>query len=142
MVTSIIRRRPMAWMVVVSLAVLALVLTACGSDSGSSTASSTGNPASSAGSASVMTVNVKESKGATGGDVYSCDPTTITVKKGDSVTFTNMSDENQDFDQGDSVKAGVDFKIGLNQSIPTTFKTAGTFTIKSEKGATFTVTVQ
>lgn len=139
MVTSIIRRRPMAWMVVVSLAVLAVVLTACGSDSGSSTA--TGASASSAGSASVMTVNVKESKSTTG-DVYTCDPTTITVKKGDSVTFTNMSDENQDFDQGDSVKAGVDFKIGLNQSIPATFKTAGTFTIKSEKGATFTVTVQ
>lgn len=86
-------------------------------------------------------VNIKESKGSSG-DVYTCDPTSITVKKGDSVTFTNQSDEKQDFDQGDAKKAGVDFVLDLNGSKAVQFNTAGTFMLKSEKGATITVTVQ
>ena len=60
-------------------------------------------------------VNIKETKGSKG-DVYTCDPTSITIKKGDSVSFTNMSDEKQDFDQGDAQKAGVDFVLDLNGS--------------------------
>jgi plastocyanin len=116
-------RRSVTWMLLASLLILVFALSACG------------------GGGSSQTVNVKETKGASG-DVYSCDPTSITVNKGDSVTFTNQSDENQDFDQGDATKAGVDFKIGLNQSVPVTFNNTGTFTIKSEKGASITVTVQ
>ena len=115
-------RRSVTWMLLASLLILVFALSACG------------------GGGSSQTVNVKETKGASG-DVYSCDPTSITVNKGDSVTFTNQSDENQDFDQGDAQKAGVDFKIGLNQSVPVTFNHTGTFTIKSEKGASITVTV-
>lgn len=117
-------RRSMTWMLLASLLILVFALSACGGSGGSS-----------------QTVNIKETKGASG-DVYTCDPTSITVSKGSSVTFTNQSDENQDFDQGDAQKAGVDFVLGLNQSKDVTFNNAGTFTIKSEKGATITVTVQ
>ena len=124
MVTSSIRR-PVSLLVLLSLLVLVFALAACGGDA----------------NASSVTVNIKESK-AGSGDVYTCDPTSITVKSGDTVTFTNQSDEIQDFDQGDAQKAGVDFKMDLNQSVQVTFKTAGTFTIKSEKGAIITVTVQ
>jgi plastocyanin len=92
----------------------------------------------------VATVNIKENPGASGpaSDTYYCDPATITVNKGDTVTFTNKSDELQDFDQGDYKKAGVDFKIPVNQSVSVTFNTTGTFTISSEKKATITVTVK
>src|SRR2546429_414480 len=95
-------RRPGFWVLFACLLVLVLALSACGGDSGSS------------GSAAAS-VTVKEQKGASG-DVYSCDPTTISIKKGDTVSFTNQTDEIQDFDQGDAQKAGVDFKMDLNQS--------------------------
>jgi plastocyanin len=119
-------RRPAFLAAFICLLGLILALAACGGDSG-------GNAAA--------TVTVKETKGASG-DVYTCDPASITIKKGDTVAFTNQTDEIQDFDQGDAQKAGVDFKMDLNQSTNATFNTAGTFTIKSEKGATITVTVQ
>ena len=146
MIKSIRNRRLTPWMVLLSLTliVLAFAFAACGGDSGSSSSSSSNTSSSnssSSSSKSVQTVNVKETKAASG-DVYMCDPTSISIKKGDTVTFTNQSDENQDFDQGDAEKAGVDFVIGLNQSKDVTFNTAGTFTIKSEKGASITVTVQ
>ncbi len=140
-------RRPISWMVVACLAILVFALAACGGDGGSTTGSSSNSAASSNNvsggnaSAPVATVNIKEKKGSSGADVYMCDPTTLSVKKGDTVTFTNMSDEKQDFDQGDAEKAGVDFVMDLNQSTKATFKNAGTFTIKSEKGALITVTV-
>lgn len=54
----------------------------------------------------------------------------------------NQSDELQDIDEGDASKAGVDAKVPVNQSVTITFKNAGTFTLKSEKGATITVTVK
>jgi plastocyanin len=85
---------------------------------------------------------VRESKTQGQPDVYRCDPKTLTVKKGDAVTFTNMTDEIQDFDQGDVQQAGIDLRLPLNQSATVTFNTSGTFTITSEKGATITVTVQ
>lgn len=148
-------RRPVSLLAFASLMILVFALAACGGDSGAtaSTSASSGNSnttsssssSSSAAStpASVTTVNIVEKKGANStSDVYSCDPATITVKKGDTVTFTNQSDEIQDFDQGDAQKAGVDFKMNLNQSTTATFKTAGTFNVKSEKGASITVTVQ
>jgi len=115
-------RRSVTWMLLASLLILVFALSACGGGSS-------------------QTVNVKETKGASG-DVYMCDPTSITVSKGDSVSFTNQTDEIQDFDQGDATKAGVDFKMDLNQTESATFNNTGTFTIKSEKGATITVTVQ
>jgi len=141
-----------SWILLGCLAMLMLVLAACGGDSGSAASSSSSNTnasssnsssSSSNATASVMTVKIKEQKGATSDkDVYSFDPTTITVKKGDTITIENDSDELQDIDAGDAQKAGVDKAIPINQSGTMTFNNPGTFTIKSEKGATITVTVQ
>jgi plastocyanin len=118
--------RSTAWLACcIVLSILVFALSACG------------GPAA--------TVNVKETKGSgpgDTGDVYMCDPATLSVHKGDTVSFTNLSDQTQDFDQGDAQKAGVDFVMAINQSTTATFNTTGTFTIKSEKGATITVTVQ
>ena len=126
--------RPVFWIVFACLTILVVALAACGGDSG-------GTSSSASSSGSTTAINVKEAHNVTG-DVYTCDPTSITVNKGDKVSFTNQTDEIQDFDQGDAQKAGVDFKMDLNQSTTATFNTPGTFTIKSEKGATITVTVQ
>jgi len=138
MVTSVIRR-PLSWMLAICMLVLVFALAACGETTPAATTSgstTSNTPAAAAG----QVVTVKETKGASG-DVYTCDPATISVKVGEKVQFTNMSDETQDFDQGQNKEAGVDFVMAINQSTTATFKTAGTFTIKSEKGASFTVTV-
>lgn len=130
--SSRLARRPIVWLAYASLSLLFLALAACGGTGGPTTPTS------------VATVTVKETKGAgpgDTGDVYFCDQTTLTVKKGDTVTFTNVSDQTQDFDQGDTKAAGVDFVMAINQSVSVTFNTAGTFTIKSEKGASITITV-
>ena len=129
-------RHPVYWTLGLCLVILTFALTACG-DSGSANATTTPT----ATPAPAASVTVKESKGSSG-DVYTCDPTSITIHKGDTVSFTNQTDEIQNFDQGDAQKAGVAPQIALNQSVTVTFNVAGTFTIKSEKGATITVTVQ
>ncbi|HEU5368501.1 MAG TPA: hypothetical protein VFU69_08560 [Ktedonobacterales bacterium] len=140
-------RRPSSWLAFGCLVFLALALAACGSNAASSpSASSPSGSASNASSAnnaktSTMTIAIKESHGASG-DVYTFDPLSITVQQGDTITIQNLTDELQDIDQGDAVKAGVDVVIPINQSGTMTFNVAGTFTIKSEKGATLTVTVQ
>jgi plastocyanin len=117
-------RRPVTWILLVGLLVLAFALSACG-ESGPTVAS---------------TVHIKESK-ASGVDVYTCDPLTITIKKGDTVDFVNDSDELQDFDMGDAAKAGIDIKVPVNDHKTATFNNSGTFMIVSEKGATVMVTV-
>jgi len=114
-------QRSIAWVLLIGLLMVTLALSACGGSS--STA-----------------VTIKETHGGSG-DVYTCDPTSITINKGDTVNFTNNSDENQDFDQGDASKADVDFVVAINGSKSVTFNKSGTFTIKSEKGASITVTV-
>ncbi len=135
--------RPAYLMAFTCLMLIVFALAACGGDTMASTTTASNSTSSNSNStAPAATVNIKETKGAAGKDVYSCDPQTISIKTGDTVSFTNQSDEIQDFDQGDAQKAGVDFKMNLNQSTTATFKTAGTFTIKSEKGASITVTVQ
>lgn len=116
-----------------------LAFAGCGSDAATSS-STTGNASS--GNTSAMNIAIRESKDASGKDVYSFDPTSITLKKGDTITVQNRSDELQDIDQGDAHKAGVDVAVPINQSATMTFNTPGTFTIVSEKGATITVTVQ
>lgn len=148
-------RRKTPWMILLCLSVLALLLAACGGGDSGSSGSSQSNTASSSqsnsgssssnaqssGSSSKMTVSIKESKGSSG-DVYTFDPATITLHKGDSITIQNESDENQDIDKGDASKAGVDVMVPINQSGTATFNTPGTFTLVSEKGAKITVTVQ
>lgn len=121
--------------VVALLGVLVFALAACG---GSDSSGSNG------GSSSATTLTIKETKGASGGaDTYTVDPATVSLNKGDKITVKNASDENFDFDAGDAPAAGVDFKVGLNQSIDVTFNKTGTFNIKSEKNnGTFTVTVK
>ncbi len=133
-------KRSAGWMTfwMVSAFLFTLLLSGCGS--GQSMSASPVN--SNASNASVMTVSIRESKDAAGQDVYMFDLASITVKKGDTITIQNRSDEMQDIDQGDAQKAGVDVAIPVNQSATMTFNVAGTFTIQSEKGATLTVTVQ
>ena len=138
-------------MLLASLLILIFATSACGSDSSptsttnSAATNSTAPTSSSAGNTSntaVQTVNVKESRTAGQPDVYRCDQTSITIKKGDSIQFTNQTDEVQDFDLGDTQKAGVDLRLELNQSSAVAFNTPGTFILTSEKGATIKVTVQ
>jgi plastocyanin len=131
--------RSAGWMTfwMVSAFLFTFLLSGCGSDQAMSADPNTSN----ASNASVMTVSIRETQGASG-DVYMFDPASITVKKGDTITIQNRSDEMQDIDQGDAQKAGVDVAIPVNQSATMTFNIAGTFTIQSEKGATLTVTVQ
>ncbi len=138
-------RRPVGWITFVSLLILVFTLTACGGSSTSTSSTTSGtssNTASSSKATPAATIAVRESKTQGQLDVYRCDPKTLTVKKGNAVTFTNMTDEIQDFDQGDVQQAGIDLRLPLNQSATVTFNTSGTFTITSEKGATITVTVQ
>ena len=122
-------RRPMFLLIFGCLLMLTFVLAACG-DSGSSSGGSGGGSGS--------TVTIKESKGSSG-DVYTFDQTTLSVSKGASVTFQNNSDEEQDIAASD---AGVNVKVPVNGTGNATFSNAGTFTIKTNKGATITVTVQ
>ncbi len=126
------------------IAAFGALLAACGgSDSGSASSSGGSSGGSSAGSSgSGTTVMIKETKGADGKDQYMFDQTTLTVKAGDTVSFQNQSDELQDIDGGDAAKAGIDVAVPVNQTGKVTFNKTGTFTIKSEKGATMTVTVQ
>lgn len=123
------------------IAALSIMLAACGGDSGSSASSSSGGSSASSGGAGT-TVMIKESKDSAGKDQYTFDQTTLSVKSGDTVTFQNQSDENQAFTAGDASKAGVNLTVPINQSGTATFKTAGTYKIATDKGATMTVTVQ
>lgn len=156
-------RRPVAWLAVLSLLVFVSALAACGGDSaastsakndssastsnttgnmtGNTTTGSTGSTSPAGSTASAMTITIKESRNAAGKDVFTFDHPAITLKKGDTVTIVNQSDDDQDFDEGDAAKAGVDVIIPGNHSGTATFNNAGTFTIKSKAGASFTVTV-
>jgi plastocyanin len=124
------------------LGLLVLALAACGSGNGSTSGSSSASNNANSRNASVMTIAIKEGKGADGQDTYYFDPASITLHQGDTITIQNLSDELQDVDQGDAEAAGIDVVIPLNQSGTVTFNKVGTFTIKSEKGAALTVTVQ
>jgi plastocyanin len=126
-------RRPMFLLIFGCLLMLTFVLAACGGDSGSSSGGS------SSGGGSGTMVTIKESKGSSGSDVYTFDQTTLSVSKGASVTFQNNSDENQVINASD---AGVNVTVPINGTGSATFNNAGTFTLKTNKGATMTVTVK
>src|SRR5439155_9437149 len=102
-----------------------------------SSAANTGNTSASNGAAAAMTVAISEPKAGT----YVLDKETINVKKGDTVTVSNQSAEDLDFDSGDAAKAGVDFIVAGKGTANVTFNNPGTFVIKSKTGASFTVVV-
>ncbi len=128
--------RPVYWIVVCCLVVLSFALTACGD---TTTTSSTSNATKE--KAPLTTVTIKEKKGADSKDAYAFDPTSITVKKGDTITIQNLTDEIQNINQGDAQKAGVNVVVPVGGSGTATFSNSGTFALQSGKGATITVIV-
>jgi plastocyanin len=128
-----------SWFLIGAFMTLMLVLSACGGSGGNTGTSGSG---ASSGSGGTTNVSIDEKKTAGQADQYYFTPSSITIKKGTTVAIQNNSDELQDCDQGDAQKAGVDSAIPVNQTGHMTFNTTGTFTIKSEKGAALTVTVQ
>lgn len=141
-------RRMAPWTALIGGILLMFLLAACGgggTDSATTpqnSSNSNTSSSSSSNSGSMSSIMIMEKQGASGGDVYTFDPTTITVHKGDMVTIQNHSDESQALNGGDASKAGVNANIPVNQSAMVTFNTVGTFVLKTAKGATITVTVQ
>ncbi|HLI89953.1 MAG TPA: hypothetical protein VKV37_14785 [Ktedonobacteraceae bacterium] len=143
-------RRSAGWLLPASLLFLMVILAACGEGSSNSAATSTSSSnasssntsssttGSSSSTATALTLTITEPK--TGTFVF--DKNTLTVKKGDMVTIVNQSNEDLDFDEGDTAKAGVDFLVPGKGSSPVIFNTPGTFVIKSKAGAAFTITVE
>src|SRR5450432_3022217 len=80
-------RRQISVLMLMSLLVLTFTLAACGGDTTSAASSSS----TSAGGSS-HDVTITEITGSN--DVYSFAPTTLAIKAGDSVKWTNNSDEN------------------------------------------------
>lgn len=129
MVKSFVRR-PVTWMLLVGLLMSVFAFSACNTNP-TPTPTPTPTPVS---------VNIRETQAASG-DTYTCDPTSITVTKGDTLKFINNSDENQVFDKDDTQNAGGSFTVNKNSSTDVTFNNSGIFKITSEKGATIMVTV-
>src|SRR5579883_1671156 len=137
-------RRSAGWLLPASLLFLMVILAACGEGSSNSAATSTSSSnasssntsssttGSSSSTATALTLTITEPK--TGTFVF--DKNTLTVKKGDMVTIVNQSNEDLDFDEGDTAKAGVDFLVPGKGSSPVIF------VIKSKAGAAFTITVE
>ena len=115
-------RRAALWMTLVCGLLLLSLLTACGGDTG----------AGAGGSGSQMAVTITEQTG--GNDIYAFSPTTISIKAGDSLKFTNNSDENHKLViTPTGPNAGTVTKSGSNDNtMVVTFPTAGTFTITSQ----------
>jgi plastocyanin len=126
--------------------VLALMLAACGGDSGSAPAASqpaasgsnSGSSASSSSSSSTaagttVTVAIAEQTG--GMDVYSFSPATVTIKAGDTVKWVNNSDENHQLQSsvaGVFTTTSVVARSGSNDNTYSmTFAKPGTYNITS-----------
>src|SRR5579859_6670005 len=126
------RRLMTPWIALLSLVVLTLAFTlsACGGDSTPATSTSNSTSAAPAGSASAVAIS--EQTG--GNDVYSFSPATISLKAGDSIKFTNNSDENHKLAITPAgPTAGTVTKSGSNDNTLTVaFPTAGTYTITSQ----------
>jgi plastocyanin len=115
-------RRAALWMTLVCGLLLLFLLTACGGDAGGGAG----------GSGSQMAITITETTG--GNDIYAFSPTTISIKAGDSLKFTNNSDENHKLViTPTGPNAGTVTKSGSNDNtMVVTFPTAGTFTITSQ----------
>src|ERR1700737_2702758 len=84
--------RRISWMVLMTLLVLAFTLSACGGDTATTTSTTSTTSSSSASTGAASAVTITETTG--GNDIYAFSPTTLSIKAGDSVKFTNNSDEN------------------------------------------------
>lgn len=117
------------WTTSLCLLILALIVSACGGDSGSpATSPSSSNTSSN----NVVMVTITEQTG--GHDIYSFDPQTVTIKAGSTIKWVNNSDENHKLvitPAGPTT--GTVPRSGSNDNtLMVTFPTAGTFTITSQ----------
>ena len=144
-------RRMTLWTTLLCLVVLALMLAACGGDSGSSSSSSapaasgsgsnsgssqagSSGSSSSTSAASPVTVTITEQTG--GHDVYSFSPATVSIKAGDSIKFVNDSDENHLLSSdvaGVFTTSSIVTRSGSNDNtFSITFPKAGTYNVTSK----------
>ncbi len=115
-------RRQISVMMLMSLLVLTFALSACGGDS--TTAASSGG--------TTHAISITEKTG--GQDIYTFDPATLAIKAGDSVKWTNDSDENHKLVISPAGPTpATASKSGSNDNTATvTFPTAGTYTVTSQ----------
>lgn len=131
------RRLTTPWAALLSLFVLALAFTlsACGGDSTPTPAASgSTGPAAAAPAATSSTAAVAIAEQTGGNDIYSFSPATISLKAGDSIKFTNNSDENHKLIITPAgITGGTVTKSGSNDNTLTVaFPTAGTYNITSQ----------
>jgi plastocyanin len=121
-------RRRTSVIMLMTLLLLTFTLAACGGDT-TSAATSSGST-SSGGSTHMVTIT--EVTGSN--DVYSFDPTTLSIKAGDSVKWVNNSDENHllAITPAGPAPATAD-RSGSNDNTATVaFSTAGAYTVTSQ----------
>jgi plastocyanin len=118
-----LRRQISVVMMLMTVLVLTFALSACGGDATSATSS---------GGGAAQTVTITEKTG--GNDVYAFDPTTLSIKAGDSVKWVNNSDENHKLVINPAGPASATAaRSGSNDNTAAvTFPTAGTYTITSQ----------
>jgi plastocyanin len=112
------------------------------STSANSAHSSTSKSDSAASSTGAMTVTIKASKDASGKAIYTLDHSTITVKKGEAITFVNQSDEAQSFTREGASKTETAITVPSKQSSAHTFTQPGTMVLKNKAGNSLTITVK
>jgi plastocyanin len=121
-------RRQIFVIMLMALLVLTFTLSACGETAPAAPAGST-----SAGGGTTAAVTITETTG--GNDVYAFAPTTLSIKAGDSVKWTNNSDENHKLvmTPAGPTAAPTAARSGSNDNTATvTFAAAGTFTVTSK----------
>lgn len=117
-------------LVLLSVTVLAFVVSACGGSSSSSSKPSTSNaPASTGSSVKVMIMEVQGGAG----DQYSFDPANVTIKVGTTVVWTNMTDQSQFLASDTPGIFGDSSKVEGNNTFQMTFSTPGMYTYYSKK---------
>ncbi len=122
-------RRQISVVMLMTLLVLTFTLSACGGDT---TTAATSSGSTSSGGGSAQTVTITEKVG--GNDIYAFDPTTLSIKAGDSVKWVNNSDENHKLVISPTGPASATAaRSGSNDNTATvTFPTAGTYTVTSQ----------
>ncbi len=131
-------RRMITLAALASLAVLTIVLSACGGGASTTTTTTTSSASASTTSSapaggSVVTITIAEKTG--GHDIYSFDPPTVTIKAGTTVKWVNNSDENHLLACSTSGIFTASSKVPRsgsdNNTYQMTFQTAGTYNYTS-----------